>query len=278
MTQLTSLARNDQTIPGNQAKTPLEELYESPMQKGGLISKKSKLKLGNGEGLKPKDRMEELQRRKDREGGEHLEMMIKQTRRGAKKAKISKPERTFAEDKASLIEIIKVASPEKQEEEEKEEELREIKVDFSPEKKMEKVSLIDIKLEENPKEEVRNSGENEGDLKKRNYKEFKEDKLANMFESDNEDQQTGRSEENEGGFLQEQNEKKEREQRLKEEKAHEKMQKKVEGLMQKNSKLKQSEEEYDDKEEEPPSTFFCIFSWAFSSFNLCSLSFFSFCS
>ena len=228
---------------------PLEEFYESPMQKGVLMTKKKQIKSEKGEKSQPKDRMEELQRRKDREGGEHLEMMIKQTRRGGKKNKLIKSDRTFAEDKTNMIEIAKESSPVKQEE--KQEVLREIKLDFSPEKKVEKVSLIDIKLDDNPKEEARNNGEKEAGLKKRNHNEFKDDNYANMFDSDKEDQESRKSQENDGGFLQEQNEKKEREKRLKEEKAHEKMQKKVQGLMQKTSKMKQSEEEYDDKEEEP---------------------------
>lgn len=227
-------------------------MYQSSIKNGGLISTQNR--RNNGNEPQTQDRMEELQRRKDREGGEHLEMMIKQTRRGAKKPKVVKQEKSFIEDKINMIEIVKESNIDIDTERKlyKKENIRKIKVDFSPDKKVEKVSLIDIKLDENPKEK-RDIGDNNQDqeLKKRNFKEFEENNYENMFDSDKEDQNSRRSEENNRGFLQEQNEKQDQERRMNIEKAHETMEKKVKGILKKNSKLQPSEEEYDDKEEEP---------------------------
>ena len=241
-------ARNELRNTQNPTKkVKLEDLFESQVveKKKG---KKNEPQLGEDQ-TETVDRMEELQKRKDREGGAHLDMMIKQTERGAKKAKNLQLNKVFVEDK---LDIVKEIDPPLKEKFEFEDEKKNGSVPKEEEKKVEKVSLIDIKMDqfEEPEKKETKKEKSEGDLNKRNNKEFENQNYANMFDSDKEEE-SRRSERSEKGFLEEQNEKKERERRLKEEEADKTMKKKVENYLMQEKKREEPEEDLDEKEEEP---------------------------
>lgn len=198
------------------------------------------------------DRMEELQKRKDREGGEHLEMMIKQTERGPRKPKMV-VERVFIEDKVHIVDSLR---RHRQGEIERNELFKRVKEPEQSQTPVEKVSMIDIKFDANDEaEEVRNEEPKlkEGELGKRDFKTFEKDKdnYAQMFESDMENADSPKSEENGKDFLQKEKERKERERMLKEEKADQEMKKRVDEFLLKDKKKHESEDEVDEKEEEP---------------------------
>lgn len=203
------------------------------------------------------NRMMELERREDRKKGEHLEMMIKQTQRGAKKPKNLPLSKVFVEDKQSLLEInSKFLHPDPLEETQQKEDNPNKKIVLkSHTEVVQKVSMIDIKIDE-PDGSKNNNGKSEvftegTHLKKRNDKEFKEKKLANMFESDQEEEESRNSEISEKDFLEKQNEKQERENQLKRQHAQKAMHEKVQNLLRQDKKMHESEDDLDEKEEEP---------------------------
>jgi hypothetical protein len=223
------------------------------MFKSQVTDKNLKIRVdGNKkEKIETMDRMEELQRRKDREGGEHLEMMIKQTERGNKKPKIQ-IEKVFIEDTVNMVESRRKESRQETEGVEVFKRVKEITPGLKI-KTVEKVSLIDIKIDKNidDQQQADPNKANDGALGKRDHTSFKKDNYANMFDSDIEEQESRNSDQNNKGFLEEQNEKKEKERLLKEQQAHQKMEQKVEGYLRRDKKLQEPEEDIDEKEEEP---------------------------
>lgn len=251
---LTEARTNSGRHSADQSNHKLEELFESHLnEKAAQEQDAGDARNDESERV---DRMEELQKRKDREGGEHLEMMIKQTERGPRKPKTA-IERRYIEDKVHIVDSIRRGRGA----ELKPSELFKRVKESSPEpskKPVEKVSLINIKMDE-PEEAQEPRAEEqepkEGELGKRDFKSFENEKgkneYAKMFESDNEDEESQKSDENGKDFLQKEKERKERERILEEKKANQKMEKTVNELLQKDKKQQESEEEVDEKEEEP---------------------------
>lgn len=230
-------------------ETNYDDLFKSQLNDNNITIRSEANKKEQIEGM---DRMEELQRRKDREGGEHLEMMIKQTERGNKKTKIP-IEKVFNEDTVNIIGEVKQNTTGQREAGERFKRVKENKPRLTI-NTVKKVELIDIKIDNNIKDNKEEEGSNqvkEGVLGKRDDNAFKQDKYADIFESDNEEQQNRNTDQNKKGFLEEQNEKKEKERLLKEQEAHQKMEEKVEGYLRNDKKLQEPEEDIDDKEEEP---------------------------
>lgn len=217
------------------------------------------------------DRLDVLQRQKDREGGEHLEMMINQTRTKAQKAqkaqKALKSKRaniTFMEDVDNVMEkegvFVESSQPQKEDffvkdepEEVQNDHVSMIKIDMNDSfgAKMKK-SQDDFSKKLTNKNEIGIKGPLLG---KRNDKKFEEgNNLDAMFDSGDEGEKMSTMGNNFSGqgnqdFLKNQREKKHREKLITERETEELMVKKVQSGLKKEN-LKEEDRQLSDVEKE----------------------------